>query len=121
MPARRKVQMVKYFFIVVFGVVAAVMIYAATKPDHFRIERSIVIQAPPEKIFPYINDYKKWTAWSPYEKKDPAMTRTYSEPSAGKGATYSWEGNHDIGSGRMEMLESIPTSKVLIDLQFIKP
>ena len=95
--------------------IAGVLLYAATKPDSFRVQRVVL-----EKVFPLINDIKAWTAWSPYEKKDPAMKRTYGAVSAGKGATYAWEGNKDVGQGSMEIVESSPR-KVLIKLDFLKP
>jgi len=102
-------------------VIVAVLIFAATKPDTFRVQRSIAIKAPPEKIFPHINDLHAWQAWSPYEKKDPAMRRTLSGAPAGQGAVYEWNGNKNVGQGRMEILESAPPGRVLIKLDFIRP
>jgi len=107
--------------VVVLAVIAGVLIYASTRPDSFRVERSVGVKAPPEKIFPLINDLKAWAAWSPYEKKDPAMKRSFGAVTAGKGATYAWEGDRNVGQGRMEIVESAPTGKVLIKLDFIKP
>ena len=107
--------------VVVLVVIAGILIYAATKPDSFRVQRSASIKAPPEKIFPLINDLKAWTGWSPYEKKDPAMKRSFGPITAGKGATYEWAGDKNVGQGRMEILEASPSNKVLIKLDFIKP
>lgn len=100
---------------------AAVLTYAATRPDTFRIERSISIIAPPEKIFSLIDNFHQWEAWSPWEKIDPACTRSYSGADSGKGAVYRWQGNQNIGQGRMEIIESSPFSKMVIDIDFIKP
>lgn len=100
--------------------VAGVLAYAATKPDDFRVQRSIAIKAPPEKIMAVVGDLRGWTVWSPYEKKDPGMKRAYAGAPAGKGAIYEWDGNKDVGHGRMEILESTP-SKVVIKLDFITP
>src|SRR6188768_1340882 len=86
---------------VVAGGIAVVLILAAMKPDTFRVQRSAAINAPPEKIFPLINDFKAWPAWSPYETKDPAMKRTYGSTTGGKGAIYAWEGNGNVGAGNM--------------------
>jgi hypothetical protein len=80
--------------------IAAVLILAAIKPATFSVERAIDIKAPPERIFPLINDFHQWVSWSPYETKDPAMKRSYSGPDSGKGAVYGWEGNSNVGSGR---------------------
>lgn len=107
--------------VVVAVAIAAVLGYAATRPDSFRIERSASIKVPPEKIFPHINDLKAWTAWSPWEKIDPQLKRSYSGAQSGKGAAYAWEGNKDVGSGRMEIAESVAPSKITIKLDFFKP
>jgi uncharacterized protein YndB with AHSA1/START domain len=113
--------MLKTIAIVIVVLIGAVLAYAATKPDELRVERTLAIKAPPEKIFPYVNDLKAWAAWSPYEKKDPAMARTFGNVTAGKGAVYEWNGNSNVGQGRMEITESTPSSKIAIKLDFIKP
>ena len=107
--------------VVVLVVIAGVLIYASTRPDSFRVQRSVGIKAPPQKIFPLIDDLKAWAGWSPYEKKDPAMKRTFGPITVGKGATYEWEGNRNVGQGRMEILEATAPGKVLIKLDFLKP
>lgn len=101
--------------------VLAILGYAATRPDSFRLERSIPIKAAPEKVYALINDFQKWGLWSPWDKKDPAMKRTLSGAPHGLGAIYAWEGNKEVGSGRMEIMESKPSSKVSIKLNFLKP
>ncbi len=113
--------MIQIIAIVVVVGIGAVLIYAATKPDSFRIERSITIKAPPAIIFPFINDFRKWEAWSPWEKIDPALKRTYGGTTSGNGAVYEWNGNKDVGQGRMQITESTPTSKVVLKLDFMKP
>jgi uncharacterized protein YndB with AHSA1/START domain len=102
-------------------IIAAVLILAATKPDTFRIERTAVMNAPAEKIFPLIADFHQWLNWSPWEGRDPALKRTYSGAERGNGAVYAWEGNKNVGSGRMEILEATTPSKVEIKLDFLKP
>ena len=108
---------------VVLGVimVAAVLAFAATRPDSLHIQRVTVINAPPETIFPLINDFHRWSSWSPYENVDPAMKRTYSGAANGPGAVYEWEGNMQIGQGRMEITDTSQASSVTIKLDFIKP
>jgi uncharacterized protein YndB with AHSA1/START domain len=113
-------RIIKIAGVLLFVFMAGVLIVAATRPDVFRVERSTSIKAPPEKIFPYINDFKQWGMWSPWEKKDPALKRSYGTTS-GKGATYAWEGNDDVGVGSMEIAESVPPSRVAIKLNFVKP
>ena len=96
---------------VLVALVVALLVYAATKPDTFRVQRSASINAPPEKIFALIEDYHRWPAWSPYEKLDPTMQRTYSGAAHGAGAVYEWEGNKKAGQGRMEITNVTPPSR----------
>jgi uncharacterized protein YndB with AHSA1/START domain len=106
--------------VVALGIVA-VLILAAMKPDHFQVQRSAAIKAPPDRIFPLINDFKAWVAWSPYENKDPDMRRTYSPVTGGKGATYAWDGNGNVGAGNMLITDAPAPSKVALDLNMTKP
>src|SRR6476660_2450118 len=102
-------------------VIAVVLILAMTKPDTFRVERAAPVNASAEKVFPLIADFHQWLSWSPWEGRDPALKRTYSGAERGKGAVYAWEGNKNVGSGRMEILDAAPSSKVVIKLDFIAP
>lgn len=113
--------MLKTIALILVVLVAAVLIYAATRPDSFRVERNTTIKAPPEKIFALINDLHQWEAWSPWEKIDPALKRTYSGAPSGKGAAYAWAGNKEVGSGSMEIVETAPPSKLLLKLDFTAP
>ena len=102
------------------ALVGALLARAATKPGTFRHERSIRIHAPPEKIFPFIDDFHNWSAWSPWEKMDPNLKRTFSGAPSGAGARYGWTGNGKVGTGEME-IESASLSRVRVKLHFIKP
>ena len=113
--------MIRIAAIIAAALLGAILIYAATKPDSFRVERSTAIKAPPDRIFPLINDFHQWEAWSPWEKIDPALKRTYSGAASGKGAVYEWSGNKNVGAGRMEIIESSPSSKVVLKLDFSAP
>jgi uncharacterized protein YndB with AHSA1/START domain len=101
--------------------IAVVLILAATKPDTFSVRRATTVKAPPEKVFSLINDFHQWGRWSPYETKDPAMKRTFSGATSGKGAVYAWAGNSNVGSGRMEILDASVPSKIVIKLDFFTP
>src|SRR5215813_7553834 len=108
--------------VIVLGVlIAGLLGVAATKPDSFRVQRTASIKAPPEKVYALINDLKGWKAWSPYENKDPAMKRTLSGAPTGKGAIYEWEGNKEVGKGRMEIADTTQPSKIVIKLDFSEP
>lgn len=106
---------------VLLVVVAGILIYAATKADSFTVQRVAVIKAPPAKIHALINDFLAWKSWSPYEKKDPDMKRSFSGSPSGKGAIYEWDGNNNVGKGRMEIVETTAPSRIAIKLDFLKP
>ena len=112
--------MFKTIAIAVVVLIAGVLVFAATKPDTFRVQRSTSIKAQPEKIAAALSDFHGWEAWSPWEKMDPAMKRSHSGAAKGKGAAYAWEGNSKVGQGRMEITDAGP-SRVAMDLDFIKP
>lgn len=113
--------MLKKILIVLVLAVAGVLLYAATKPDTFQVQRRATIAAPPERVFALIDDFHRWGEWSPWEKLDPAMTRTFAGPASGTGAVYAWKGNKDVGQGRMEITESTPPGQIAIKLDFIEP
>jgi carbon monoxide dehydrogenase subunit G len=113
--------MLKKIALVLLLLIVAVLIYAATRPDSFRVERSAQVKAPPEKIYPLIADFHGWSAWSPWEKLDPAMKRTFSGAAQGQGAVYEWSGNSEVGTGRMEITGASAPSQVTIQLDFLKP
>jgi len=104
--------MFKAMVIMLLVALAALLLYVTTKPDTFRIQRSADIKAPPEKSFPFINDFHRWVSWSPYEKKDPTMKRTYRGAADGKDSVYEWDGDQNAGQGRMEIIESTPLRRL---------
>jgi uncharacterized protein YndB with AHSA1/START domain len=106
---------------IVAVVIAGILIFAATKPDMFRVQRSATIAAPADKIFPHLLDFQRWPSWSPYEKKDPNMKRTFSGPATGPGATYAWDGDKNVGAGRIEVTEVSPNARLAFDLIMLKP
>ncbi len=113
--------MIKKILIVIVVALAAVLIFAATKPDTFRVERSTIINVPPAKIFPLLDDFHNWGSWSPWEKLDPAMKRILSGPPGQTGAVYAWDGSSKVGAGRMEVKDVNVPSKVVIQLDFLRP
>ena len=100
---------------------AGILVFALTKPDTFRVERSLAVKAPASAIYPQVADFHRWTGWSPYESRDPAMKRAFGGAGAGKGATYAWDGNNNVGAGHMEILEASGPSKLRIKLDFERP
>ncbi|WP_146646356.1 SRPBCC family protein [Labilithrix luteola] len=102
-------------------VVALFVVVVATRPAQFHIERSIEIATSPDRPFAQVNDFHAWAAWSPYDKLDPQVTRTFEGPTSGKGAVYGWKGNEKVGEGRMTIEKSTPSSEIGIKLEFTKP
>src|ERR1041384_1589627 len=86
--------------------IAVVLMLALRKPDIFRVQRAATIDAPPERIFPLVADFRQWKAWSPWEERDPNLQRSYSGATSGRGAVYQWKGNRNVGAGRMEILDA---------------
>ena len=101
--------------------VAGLLVFASTKPGEMRIQRQAHINAPADRVFALINDFQRWRDWSPYEAKDPNMIRELSGLAAGKGAVYAWNGNKEVGQGRMEIVDSAAPDKITIQLTFLKP
>lgn len=103
------------------AIIAVLCAYALTRPDTFRVERSVMIRASPENLFPLISDFRQFVRWSPYESRDPAMQRHFSPVSSGHGASYRWAGNDAVGEGRLEIIHSAPPTRVLMQLDFSRP
>lgn len=101
--------------------IAGVLIYASTRPGTFSVQRSVNINAPPDKIFPLINSLRGFNAWDPFSKKDPAIKIVHSGPETGKGAKYEWEGNRQVGSGRVEITDTAAPSSVTMKLDMTTP
>jgi hypothetical protein len=114
-------EIIAIIAVVLAIVIAVVLILAAAKPNTFSVQRGATMKAQPEKIFSLINDFHQWGNWSPWENRDPAMTRSFSGAQSGRGAAYAWEGNKNVGSGRMEILDASAPSKITIKLDFLKP
>lgn len=113
--------MLKKSLIAIVVIVVVLVVIIALQPSEFRVARSGKISAPAAKIFAHVNDLHLWESWSPWEKVDPALKRTYEGAEKGVGAIYSWAGNNDVGEGRMTVIESKPDELIRIQLEFFKP
>jgi hypothetical protein len=103
------------------AVVVVFLVVVATRPGEFRIARSTRIAAPASAVFAQVNDFHNWQAWNPWGKIDPGMKQAYAGAPAGTGAVYTWQGNHEVGEGRMTIVESRPGELVRVALEFHKP
>jgi uncharacterized protein YndB with AHSA1/START domain len=114
-------EIIAYAAIALAVVVAALLAYAATRPDTFRVQRSTGINAPAERIFPLIANLKSMNTWNPFVEPDPAIKIAYSGPDSGKGAAHTWSGNSKVGEGRIEVTDAAPSSRVTMQLDMLKP
>jgi uncharacterized protein YndB with AHSA1/START domain len=107
--------------VAVFALIAVVLVFAATKPNTFRVQRSTVIDSPPEKIFALVNDFHNWYRWAPQDREDSTMRRTYSGAQSGRGAVSAWQSKGSAGTGGMSIIESVPPCRISIETDFTKP
>lgn len=107
--------------VILVAPILVLLVFAATRPNVFRVERRAHIAATPDVVFSLLDDFHRWMLWSPWEKLDPALKRTYSGAPSGVGAKYEWRGNRKAGHGRMEIVEATRSSRVVVDLQFLEP
>lgn len=113
--------MLKIVLIAIAVIVVVFLAVVAMQPSDFRVVRSATIAAPAPAVFAQVNELRKWEAWSPWAKKDPQMKQTYEGAPAGTGAITAWAGNHEVGEGRMTIVESRPGELIRFKLEFFKP
>ena len=113
--------MLAKIFIGLAVIVVVSVVVVALRPSEFRVERAATISAPPPVVFAQVNDFRKWDAWSPYAKRDPAMKKSFEGAPAGVGAIYRWSGNHEVGEGRTTIIESRPHDLIRVKLEFVRP
>lgn len=113
--------MLKTIALAVVAALAALLIYAATRPDTFHVQRSILVQAPAERIHPLIAELPRFNAWNPFNKKDPAIKGSYRGPASGPGSAYDFDGNKDVGKGSLTILDVAPPGQVRMKLDMVAP
>ena len=101
--------------------VGALFAFAWTRPDAFSVQRSTTVGVPPEAVFELVDDLHKWVEWTPLDKPDSKIQRTYSGPGSGRGAVAEWHGEGSSGRGLMEITESSRPTKVTVKVDFVKP
>ena len=107
--------------LIILAIIAALLIYGVLSPADFSVVRSADYNASAAKVFENINDFRKWAAWSPWEKMDPNLQRSFSGAASGAGAKYAWVGNKKVGEGSMEITDSEASNRMQLDLHFHKP
>lgn len=113
--------MLKNIVIILVVAIAGFLGYAATRPATYQVERSTRIEAPPAVIFKQLDDLRLWAEWSPWDKLDPQLLRTFEGPATGVGSAYLWQGNKDVGKGKMTIVESTPPVNIAYRLEFMEP
>ena len=113
--------MLKIILIAIPAIIFVFLVIVAMQPSSYRVMRSLAITAPPDAVFPHMNDLKKWEVWNPWGKADPNMKLTYAGPASGVGANQSWAGNSEVGEGRATITESRPGESVKYKMEFFKP
>ena len=113
--------MLKNILITVAIIISVLAVVVALQPAEFRVARSATMSAPAQVVYAQVEDLRKWEAWNPWQKIDPAMKLTFAGPATGPGASYSWVGNNQVGEGRLTIIESRPNDLVRIKLEFMKP
>lgn len=120
-PAKKRFGFFKKILLLFAVIVVVFVAIVAMQPPEFRIARSANVAAPPAAVFEHVNDFRHWEHWSPWAKLDPTMKVTYDGPATGKGATYTWVGNDEVGEGKMTILDSVPNESITIRLDFVRP
>ena len=113
--------MLTKILVAVAVIIVVFVVVVATRPSKFRITRKATMAAAPSSVFAQVNDFHNWEAWSPWAKLDPAAKTSFEGPSAGRGATFRWAGNKEVGEGSMTIIESRPDDFIRIQLEFLKP
>jgi hypothetical protein len=113
--------MIWHILLAVAAVIGVIALIASTKPDEYTVQRQGAIPGAPAKVFPYMDDPRKFLEWSPWAKLDPAMRVTHSDPASGRGGNVTWEGNGKVGAGKMTITESRPNDFVRCRFDFSKP
>jgi Polyketide cyclase / dehydrase and lipid transport len=101
--------------------VAILVVVVATRPSAYHVERSVQIDAPVTIVFGLVRDLKAWGSWSPWDKRDPDMHKTFTPTTSGVGASYAWEGNKKVGKGKMTITDEQPPERLVERLEFIEP
>ncbi len=113
--------MFKRILIGITVIVLAFAAFVASRPSTYRVERSVVVEAPAAKPYARVVDFHRWEGWSPWAKLDPAMKLDFAGPESGVGATYHWKGNDKVGEGRMTITGAVPDQRIEVKLEFLKP
>lgn len=101
--------------------IGGLLAFASTRPDEMHIERTADVKAPALVVFNIINNLQRWSEWSPYDKFDPNMKKSFKGPQQGPGAIYEWNGNGNVGEGRLTITDSKPGEIVTMKLEFTRP
>lgn len=109
---------------ILLGLVLVMLLFAAfvvTRPGHYHMVRELKMNAPADKIFPYLNSSKLMDSWGPWREVDPSMQMTLSGPAEGVGAVSSWNSKGQMGTGKATIVESVPNDHVTTKIEYTQP
>lgn len=121
MTTPRKKTLLKKILIALAVILVVFLVAVAMQPNDYRVTRTATMAAPVGAVFAQVNNLRKWEAWSPWAKLDPAAKNSFAGPAEGTGAVFSWAGNNQVGEGRMTITESRANEFIRFHLEFIKP
>jgi uncharacterized protein YndB with AHSA1/START domain len=104
------------------GLAIAIVVLAAIAfilPRHIHVERSVVMRAPPPKVYDIVNGFARFNEFSPWFEADPRARYAYAGPASGVGARMTWASeDRGVGSGAQEIVKSEPPRLVQARLEF---
>lgn len=86
-------------------------------PSDFAVERSVIVDAPRERVFNLVIDPREWKRWTVWNERDPKMEIAYDGPPFGQGARWSWKSASE-GNGSMVFTRVVPNESLGYELLF---
>jgi len=116
-----KMKILKYLLYILLALVVIGVILGLVGPKSYRVERSAVIAATPDVVWPYTSSLKKYQEWSPWAKKDTNMVLEYTGTDGTVGSGLKWEGNKDVDKGEQTLTSLVPGKSSETQLKFYMP
>lgn len=110
-------KIVQWTLAVIGAIVLAAVVGGFFIPSSFLVNRSIIVHAPPKKVYDLVVEPKQWTRWSEWNRRDPDMKIIYKGPPFGIGAHWEWVSKSE-GTGSMDITRVEPDRLVEYSLVF---
>jgi hypothetical protein len=112
---------VKKLLVGALFVMAALGAYLVTRPGAYKVERSTTVNALVTIVFSEVEDFKAWSDWAAWQRRDPRMRKSYGGPAVGIGSTFAWQGGDGIGEGRLAIIENEAPIHIKYQLELTQP